>query len=160
MCESHTSYVHNRESLSKHKPITTNRWHAIVSSCKILWVNWLYSVIPKTYLWLITISHVKYALLNQICDISSLLPQHRSHDATSQFPSTVSLLIEVPPLGSCWWFPHCAIAISLYSGQWFRYRLQHVVARSCPSVLWWCRPKVKWSLSRCLFPVVVRQLSL
>ena len=39
-----------------------------VNLLQILWVNWRHSMKPKAYLWLITISHVKSALLSQICD--------------------------------------------------------------------------------------------
>jgi len=54
MCEIHKPHDHNRASCQNHmttivahvqsQPIAINQWHAIASSCKILWVKWSHSV--------------------------------------------------------------------------------------------------------------------
>ena len=63
MCEIHKPYYHKRESCINQQ-MTTNRWRTTATSCEILWVNRLHSLKLKTYLWLITISHVKSVLLS------------------------------------------------------------------------------------------------
>ena len=45
--ESCARYINHMTTIVRHvkyQPITMNQWHAIASSCKILWVNWSHSV--------------------------------------------------------------------------------------------------------------------
>ena len=98
MYKIHKPHNHIRESYIN-QLITTNRWRPTATSCGILWVNWLYSVKPKTYLWLITISHVKSALLSQIrdsnCDENAFCsPKTQRSQQCGDWPSPAQRIVD------------------------------------------------------------------